>query len=167
MKFFERLRALRTAAELTQEGLALKCGWNGQSRIANYEADPAKSKKTAREPEIDVLPVLARALGVPTGALVDDLDFDAALHSAQPSRFVRADLENILAAVGELIRYKKPVTAETFERAYAYVIKQRRDAKVIGLKEKRAGSDGAHTGRDSRVGADSGGASRARKKRPA
>jgi transcriptional regulator with XRE-family HTH domain len=57
MGFKENLRRYRVAAELTQEQLALACGFSGQSRIANYE-------KGARDPDFDDLEKLARALSV-------------------------------------------------------------------------------------------------------
>lgn len=59
---------LRQRAGLTQEQLALACGWQGQSRIANYEAD--KIKKSAREPALDELPLLAKALSVSVAELL-------------------------------------------------------------------------------------------------
>lgn len=65
MDFPARLKQLRQAAGLTQEALALKCGWSGQSRVGNYEAGRG-------DPKFAELPVLAAALGVPVGALFED-----------------------------------------------------------------------------------------------
>lgn len=45
MAFKDNLRLFRKAAGLSQEALALACGWSGQSRIANYD-------KGIREPSI-------------------------------------------------------------------------------------------------------------------
>lgn len=67
--FADRLRALRAAADLTQEGLAAACGFSGQSRVSNYE-------QATREPSIDDLNLLAKALQVPVGTLVDPAEFD-------------------------------------------------------------------------------------------
>ena len=71
--FATRLRYLREAAGLTQEQLALACGFSGQSRIANYESRTSK----AREPSIEDLIAISRALSVPVGALVDPAEFAA------------------------------------------------------------------------------------------
>ncbi len=38
MDFAANLKRLRQERKLSQEQLALKCGWSGQSRIANYES---------------------------------------------------------------------------------------------------------------------------------
>jgi phage repressor protein C with HTH and peptisase S24 domain len=57
MGFKQNLRKYRDAAELTQEQLALACGFSGQSRIANYE-------KGTRDPSFEDLEKLAAALGV-------------------------------------------------------------------------------------------------------
>lgn len=59
--FRKILRKLRKDAGLTQEKLAHKCGWNGQSRVGNYESG-------IREPTLDELPLLAKALDVQIGA---------------------------------------------------------------------------------------------------
>lgn len=64
MGFRDNLRKFRKAARLTQEQLALACGWSGQSRIANYEAG-------TREPTLDEVASLAAALGVTPGELLD------------------------------------------------------------------------------------------------
>ncbi|WP_045769525.1 helix-turn-helix domain-containing protein [Xanthomonas albilineans] len=70
MSFSNTLKRLRLARGLTQEKLALACGWNGQSRIANYESNSPK----AREPKLSELPVIARALGVSLEELLGDND---------------------------------------------------------------------------------------------
>lgn len=71
MAFADRLKFCRQQTGMTQEQLALRCGWSGQSRVANYES----SGKSVREPPLDELPILADALGVPVGVLVDDREF--------------------------------------------------------------------------------------------
>lgn len=67
--FAQRLRRLRKTRGLTQEQLAHACGYAGQSRIANYEAEGPH----ARTPSIDEIPLLAQALGVPDSDLVASL----------------------------------------------------------------------------------------------
>jgi transcriptional regulator with XRE-family HTH domain len=66
MAFKDNLRRLRLAAGLTQEQLALACGWSGQSRVANYESG-------AREPEFDELGKLGAALSVDWAELLSDM----------------------------------------------------------------------------------------------
>lgn len=63
MGFKQNLRNYRRAANLTQEQLALACGWAGQSRIANYE-------KGIREPTLEEVTQLAGVLGVEAGELM-------------------------------------------------------------------------------------------------
>lgn len=55
---------------MTQEALALACGWSGQSRIANYESDSPK----AREPRVSEVPALAKALGVSIASLFGEAE---------------------------------------------------------------------------------------------
>lgn len=70
MSFGQRLRSVRRACGMTQEQLAHACGFSGQSRIGNYEATTG-----GREPSIEDLNLLARALKVPVGVLVDPVEF--------------------------------------------------------------------------------------------
>ncbi len=67
MNFAENLKRLRKRAKLSQEQLALACGFNGQSRISNYEASP--DKEYAREPKLEEIPIIAKALGAEIGEL--------------------------------------------------------------------------------------------------
>lgn len=67
--FAQRLRRLRIAAKLTQEELALRCGYKGQSRIAGYES----SGKFTRNPPVSEISTLAKGLGVSDTELVDTL----------------------------------------------------------------------------------------------
>lgn len=62
MEFAANLKRLRKAAKLSQEALALACGWSGQSRIGNYESG-------LREPALAEIPIIARAIGVQVGEL--------------------------------------------------------------------------------------------------
>lgn len=63
MEFKDNLKALRLAASLSQEQLALQCGFNNQSRISNYE-------NGSRQPSMSDLIALARELGTSTDALL-------------------------------------------------------------------------------------------------
>lgn len=72
MNFSDRLRYWRTKRDLTQEQLAHECGWSGQSRIANYESNG----KNSREPELQDVPLIARALEIPVEALLADESFE-------------------------------------------------------------------------------------------
>lgn len=77
MAFSDRLKALRIASGMTQEALALACGWSGQSRIANYESSAPKS----REPKVAEIPVIAKALGVSISELFEDAEAPSRLAS--------------------------------------------------------------------------------------
>lgn len=57
----QRIRDARTAAQLKQPELAAKCGWT-QSRISNYE-------RGERQPGLDDLAVIAKALNIPVQEL--------------------------------------------------------------------------------------------------
>jgi len=84
MDFHRRLRELRTARGMTQEALALACGWQGQSRIANYESTSA----SARQPKLDELSLLASALGVSMSELLGE---SSQTHQVQASHLLRPD----------------------------------------------------------------------------
>lgn len=85
MDFHERLRYWRKAAHLTQEELAYRCGYSGQSLIANYEASNPKNR---REPPLSEIPRLADALGIRSGQLIDDREMDAAAEAVRDPRAV-------------------------------------------------------------------------------
>ena len=110
MDFSSRLKIYRQRAGLTQEQLALACGWQGQSRIANYEA--ARDKKSAREPALSELPVIAKALSVSVAELLGLPDVP------QLSAEERRLLEIYRAATEESRRHLEH-TAEMIERAAA------------------------------------------------
>lgn len=82
--FAKTLRAIRKNKGMSQEALALACGWSGQSRIANYES---LSEKSRRQPQPEEIPVIARALGVSVAELFDEAPAE--------SRPARLDLETI------------------------------------------------------------------------
>lgn len=92
MTFAATLRAIRKAKGMTQEQLALACGFTGQSRIGNYEADPGK--KHAREPELNEIPVIAEALGVNINEL-----FGQEIASAGGSQSARLDAAKVAETV--------------------------------------------------------------------
>lgn len=97
MAFAENLRAARIAAGMTQEALALACGWSGQSRIANYES----TSPSAREPKVSEVPLLAKALGVSIGSLFGE----TGTLSQDGSHPARLNIETIAAAVNVLKHY--------------------------------------------------------------
>ncbi|WP_044061349.1 LexA family protein [Pseudomonas aeruginosa] len=59
----ERIAHYRKLKGLSQAKLAKACGWGSQSRVGNYELN-------TREPSLDDLDLMARALGVSFGELV-------------------------------------------------------------------------------------------------
>lgn len=69
MDFGKRLSTVRKRRDMTQEQLALACGWPGQSRIGNYE-------RSGRTPALADIEVLSRALNVPPAVLADQDTFD-------------------------------------------------------------------------------------------
>lgn len=87
MGFPENLKRYRKAAKLTQEQLALACGWSGQSRISNYESG-------LREPTLIEVASLAEALGV------DAADLLAASDRAMARQMGWADIQGYAQAVG-------------------------------------------------------------------
>lgn len=93
MAFSDNLKRLRVARGMTQEQLALACGWSGQSRIANYESSAA----SAREPKVSEVPLIASALGVAVAELFGE--------SPVPSQVQRLDFARISAAVTVLRTY--------------------------------------------------------------
>jgi transcriptional regulator with XRE-family HTH domain len=117
MNFGARLRQLRQAAGLTQEALALKCGWSGQSRVGNYEAGRG-------DPPFAELPVLAEALGVPIGALFEDVSSPAETsHSGRIDPTKLAESIAALRQVSEDMGWPyDPVTNAT-ETALAYEVR--------------------------------------------
>lgn len=145
MAFHHRLRSLRQAAGLTQEQLAHACGWPGQSRIANYEADP--SRKGARKPDIDGIPIIATALGVSVQEL-----FDMPANTSQPKRPDRDTLASALEAltwINEVQAGERfPVSADNILVAYDEVSRDDRqglDFNEIGrrIASRLRGRDGA------------------------
>jgi transcriptional regulator with XRE-family HTH domain len=117
MDFPARLKQLRQAAGLTQEALALKCGWSGQSRVGNYEAGRG-------DPKFSELPVIAEALGVPVAALFEDVS-----SPADPSHLGRIDADKLAEAIAALRQVSEdlgwpydPVTHPT-ETVLAYEVR--------------------------------------------
>lgn len=105
MDFRRALKHYRTDANLTQEQLAHACGWNGQSRIANYEADPSKS--SAREPKLSEISKIAKALKISEAQLLG-LDQQASLDAAEmrlleAHRVADSDGKRILEQTSEMI----------------------------------------------------------------
>lgn len=128
--FNERLRKLRSSAGLTQEQLALACGWSGQSRVANYEAP--RDRKGARDPAFDELPLLAKALGVTIAELFTDTPPNAGAdrdHRSIPMRLDPAMLSTAykvaaaawFAQTGKDLNLTKKRDAQVLADAYAMV----------------------------------------------
>ncbi|WP_236616641.1 XRE family transcriptional regulator [Xylella fastidiosa] len=93
MTFSENLRRIRIERGLTQEQLALACNW-GQSRIANYES----RGRSAREPSLNDIETLARALSVTKAELIGDATTGYVSGSAQAiSKPVELDTYEIQA----------------------------------------------------------------------
>ncbi|NWA04788.1 XRE family transcriptional regulator [Pseudomonas gingeri] len=62
-----RIKQLRKALGMSQQALAMKCGWESQSRIGNYE-------KGTRQPNLGDMEKIAHALGVSLPDLVAGKD---------------------------------------------------------------------------------------------
>lgn len=62
-----RIKQLRKAKGMSQQALALACGWESQSRIGNYE-------KGTRQPNLEDMEKIAQALGVTLPDLVAGRD---------------------------------------------------------------------------------------------
>lgn len=147
MGFSDNLKAARLAKGLTQEALALACGWSGQSRIANYESSSA----TAREPRVSEVPVLARALGVTVAELFGE--------AASPSHAGRIDPTKLAESISVLRQVAKSLevdydpethprsTAAVYELALALGAAPAQadvidfGAKVAEILRKRGGGD--------------------------
>lgn len=112
MNFSANLKRLRKASGLSQEGLALACGWSGQSRVGNYESG-------YREPELAEIPVIARALGVQIGEL-----FGEPPSQSQPMRLNHEIVRDVAAVLQEEFKklidgpYEIARNPELFELLY-------------------------------------------------
>lgn len=94
MALHTQIRRWRKFRNLTQEELAHKCGYPGQSRIGNYE----RPLPSGRIPSADEIPTLAAALEITT----DQLYFGAPGLPGQPPQPVRLDPEKLKAATRRL-----------------------------------------------------------------
>lgn len=79
----ERIRTIREAKGLTQNDLAIRCGWDtaGQGRIGNYEKD-------RREPNLSDLRKIATALQV---SLVDLLEDQSSMVKEEPQSYLASE----------------------------------------------------------------------------
>lgn len=93
MAFSDNLKRIRIERGLTQEQLALACGWSGQSRIANYESSAANS----REPKVSEVPTIAAALRVSVAELFGE--------TPAKSQVPRPDFVKLSAAITILRNY--------------------------------------------------------------
>jgi len=138
MAFSDNLRAARLRAGLTQEALALDCGWSGQSRIANYES----SAPTAREPKVSEVPMLAKALGVSVASLFGE---PLAPQVSRPDPDILASsyrfLVDTFATLGRTVDFE--AEAALFADVYEWIgtgdgpVEQRNLADFATWREKR------------------------------
>lgn len=109
MDFHRQLKRLRTERGMTQEELAHACGWQGQSRIGNYESTGA----SARQPKLDELVQLARALGVSVAELLGEKVADSPIQESQGVRLDPA----MLARTHELLNAAFALQGAVFDFA--------------------------------------------------
>jgi len=121
MAFSDNLRRTRLAKGMTQEALAMACGWSGQSRIANYESGSA----SAREPKVSEVPLLAKALGVSVAELFDEVPSQSQRLDAEKLADLLATVEAAIAQSGRQV----PVRTKARLVAALYVDEQ---ASVAG-----------------------------------
>lgn len=163
MAFSDNLRAARLRSGLTQEALALACGWSGQSRIANYES----SAPTAREPKVSEVPLLAKALGVSIASLFGEAP---ASQSQRPDPAILAQTHQFLdRAFGTLGKvFNIEAEADLFADVYEWIVSDDRAADQRNLvdfaawREKRDLNRG--TGADEQNGSPTKQAGRAHKR---
>jgi transcriptional regulator with XRE-family HTH domain len=128
MAFSDNLRAARLRSGMTQEALALACGWSGQSRIANYES----SAPSAREPKVSEVPLLAKALGVSVASLFGEAQ---ASHSARPDPAILAStyrfLVDAFATLGKAVEFE--TEADLFADVYEWIAADDRPADQRNL----------------------------------
>lgn len=144
MTFSDNLRAARLKAGMTQEALALACGWSGQSRIANYES----SASSAREPKVSEVPLLAAALGVSIASLFGEAP---ASQSPRPDPAILAETHRFLdKAFGTLGKaFDIESEADLFADVYEWILSDERPADQRNLvdfaawREKRDSQRGA------------------------
>lgn len=72
-----RIAHFRKIAGLSQASLAKACGWGSQSRVGNYE-------KNTREPSLDDIAVMAKALGISSEELLFTSDNSNVAPTLQP-----------------------------------------------------------------------------------
>lgn len=128
MAFSDNLRAARLKAGMTQEALALACGWSGQSRIANYESSAA----SAREPKVSEVPLLAAALGVSIASLFGEA---LASQSSRPDPAILAETHRFLdKAFGTLGKaFDIESEADLFADVYEWILADERPADQRNL----------------------------------
>lgn len=115
MNFAQNLKRLRVDAGLTQEQLAHACGYSGQSRIGNYESG-------SREPELQEIPIIAKALGVEIAELW------GRPASSTPSHSLGIDVATLIEAE-KLTAIEESITGRKHEPAP----KMRRIAELYAL----------------------------------
>ncbi|MBC3436081.1 helix-turn-helix transcriptional regulator [Pseudomonas sp. BW16M2] len=88
----QRIKQFRKAKHLTQQALAIACGWESQSRVGNYE-------RGIREPNLADIERMATALGVTLGDLLEGTEESSTAPSTNIS-FARRALEGAVPVVG-------------------------------------------------------------------
>lgn len=134
MDFPQRLRELRVARGMTQEQLALACGWQGQSRIANYESRSG----SARQPRLDELSLLAGALGVGMGELLEESPKSLPVQASQnlrpdPAMLARTHEMLTTAFAGHGLVFELSEDWDLFADAYEYLVEDDRPADQRNL----------------------------------
>jgi transcriptional regulator with XRE-family HTH domain len=141
--FGYRLRTVRNLRKLTQEtlALALSSEKSGQSRIGNYESTGPK----ARQPKLEEINHLAKALDVPTSVLTDQTAFDEfmASHAGRSSTDKISD--PVEALIKRLQAFPEPVTPELLMKASALLeeIRNRKKGNVDAADTRRGRGTGS------------------------
>lgn len=110
MSIADRIRIRRNQLGISQEVLASRCGWEGQSRISGYETG-------ARVPPLKVIKILEKALEVPPGYLtLDDEDQDVRnIVQTSKNSAIHKDIANPREAV-KIDRWKRLYSLEEAHR---------------------------------------------------
>ncbi|WP_395602498.1 XRE family transcriptional regulator [Pseudomonas sp. A1230] len=117
-----RIRQYRKAKGISQQALALACGWESQSRIGNYE-------KGARQPNLQDLEKIALALGVPFAELVAGGD-----HPVSPVSAISVSPQGYSAS--------RPVRSGNADQSVSSSIGLAKDGRVPVVGNAQLGDEG-------------------------